>query len=138
MGNTARQRLLGGTRGRRFTQAAVAAAVAVALGGCASPPSGVSPSPVGPATASAEASGSPTEASPSGGILDLCPSEREPCELGAGTYSPSRTTPKMTFTLDEGWTGFRHYEDAFSVGKDDPALFLSMARDVKAGIGGAT
>lgn len=44
----------------------------------------------------------------------------------------------MTFTLDEGWTGFRHYDDAFSVGKEDPALFLSMARDVKAGIGGAT
>lgn len=43
----------------------------------------------------------------------------------------------MTFTLDEGWTGFRHYEDAFGLGKDEPQLFLSMARDVETGIDGA-
>ena len=43
----------------------------------------------------------------------------------------------MTFTIDKGWTGFRHYEDAFSVGKGSPQLYLSMARDIEAGIGGA-
>lgn len=157
MSNTARQGLPGGTPGRRLTKAALIAAVAIAIAGCAgtttapsislptaaasgaTSPSGASPSPAGSPAASAGASGSPTHASPSGGTLDLCPGEREPCELEAGTYSPSRTTPKMTFTLDEGWTGFRHYEDAFSVGKDDPAgLFLSMARDVKAGMGGTS
>lgn len=42
----------------------------------------------------------------------------------------------MTFTLDEGWTGYRHYTDAFSIGKDEPKLFLSMASDVKVGFGG--
>lgn len=42
----------------------------------------------------------------------------------------------MTFTLDEGWIGFRHFTDAFSIGKDKPKLFLSMASDVKLGFGG--
>jgi hypothetical protein len=42
----------------------------------------------------------------------------------------------MTFALGEGWTGLRHFTDAFSIGKDEPQLFLSMASDVKVGFGG--
>ena len=84
------------------------------------------------ATPSASA---PAEPSAVAGVLDLCPQEREPCPLPPGTYSPSRTTPKMTFTLGDGWTGFRHYEDAFGLGNQDGVAF-SMARDVEVGFGG--
>lgn len=70
--------------------------------------------------------------SPTSDLLDLCTGGRESCELAAGTYSPSLTTPKMTFTLQEGWTGLRHYADGFSMfgGQD---TILSFARDVTFG-----
>jgi hypothetical protein len=42
----------------------------------------------------------------------------------------------MTFTIGPDWTGYRHYADAWSIGKES-GVFLSMARDVDAGLGGA-
>lgn len=72
-----------------------------------------------------------TSASPSSG-LDLCDNtDRATCELAAGTYSPSLTTPTMTFALQEGWTGVRHYADGFSLVHED--AILSFARDVTFG-----
>ena len=73
-------------------------------------------------------------ASPAAGLLDLCdPADRGGCELAPGTYSPSLTTPKMTFTLGEGWTGVRHYADGFSLVNDNGGAILSFARDVTVG-----
>jgi hypothetical protein len=66
---------------------------------------------------------------PAAGVLDLCDTGNSgPCELAPGTYSPSLTTPKMTFTLGEGWAGVRHDEDAFSL--VNGGTVVSFARDV--------
>ena len=106
--------------------------VALLAAGCAGAPlptSTPTSTPVPTPTAT------PTEvvsASPTVGLLDLCDTaDREGCELAPGTYSPSLTTPKMTFTLPEGWVGVRHYPDGWSLIHE--GVILSFARDVTFG-----
>lgn len=105
-------------------------------GSPAAPSAAASASAVPSASAGPSASAAPSASASADGNLDLCPVDFETCRLLAGTYSPSRVIPAMTFTLDEGWDGYRHFTDAFSIGKIKPTLFLSMASDVKVGFGG--
>ena len=41
----------------------------------------------------------------------------------------------MTFTLDDGWAGVRHYEDGFAIVRDE--AIVSFARDVEPGEAGS-
>jgi hypothetical protein len=113
---------------------------AVLIASCTAAPPAASPTSV--PTVAATATPAPTQpatptvapaktasAAPAADVMDLCGEEREGCELEAGTYSPSRTTPTMTFTLDDGWTGVRHYEDGFAIVRDE--AIVSFARDVE-------
>lgn len=109
-------------------------APAVAPSPTLAPPPASSPTAAPTRAATPTAAPPTTTTAPAGEVLDLCAEEREACELEAGTYSPSRTTPKVTFVLEEGWTGVRHYEDGFALTR--PEAILSFARDILPGTGG--
>ncbi len=86
--------------------------------------------PASPAP-SAESTAAPT-AVPVGDVADLCETFFDiPCGLGAGTYTPSRFTPRISFEIGEDWSTARHAEDLVALVRAEGVLtFASNVTEV--------
>jgi glucose/arabinose dehydrogenase len=112
------------SRRRRLRSILPAAAIGVALAGCAGTSAAPTEQPASPSATVAPASPSPT------------PAPTEPFALVSGALSPGRYTttlfqPTLAFTLDEGWRGL-FPDDDDEVALEGPAgAFVAISRVAK-------
>jgi tRNA A-37 threonylcarbamoyl transferase component Bud32 len=122
----------GGGRRRRTSgiAATAVAAVAVALVVFGGAPSADGPAVRTPAaTAPAVVGATPTPVAV-GVVSDLCePLPGGLCPVSAGVYEPTTFRPGLSFTLTDGWSVARAYDDAIVLRR--PEGYVTIARDVR-------